>query len=246
MSTATHSSPLSAQQIADYKRDGYVVVKGLYDADTMAQWKTILNEALTAQMDFNPAGVVVWSPQNIHPVMLEAMRDPFVTPILNQLIGPNLEFLSAKAVYKNSKTIFGSPFHQDWFYWNGESKISVWIALDDATAANGCLIFVPGTHTRVFPMESDTTTSRGFTNTISDSNLAGLPRVTLDVKRGDAVFFHDLAVHGSHENTSRADRWSLISTYRDASVVDPSLLETNLWKEPLLISGQSVNRGVRR
>jgi len=53
----------------------------------------------------------------------------------------------------------------------------------------------------------------------------------------DAVFFSELAIHASHPNTSGADRWSLISTYRDASVKDDS----TVWKIAMVVSGKIVN-----
>jgi hypothetical protein len=37
----------------------------------------------------------------------------------------------------------------------------------------------------------------------------------------------------------------MISTYRNAAVQDDSALRKNLWNKPMLISGQSVNGGVR-
>ena len=61
---------------------------------------------------------------------------------------------------------------------------------------------------------------RGFGWRIGNEEIAGLPETTLAVNRGDAVFFHDQTLHSSWPNTTGADRWSFISTYRDASVRD--------------------------
>src|SRR5687768_8116760 len=113
----------------------------------------------------------------IHPVLKEAMRDDKVVPILHQIVGPNLEFLSAKAVFKNAKTAFPSPWHQDWFYWEGPHKVSIWIALDDATPANGCLKFVPGAHKKVF--EKKVVNETAFVNRIADKDLEGWPVDTI-------------------------------------------------------------------
>jgi ectoine hydroxylase-related dioxygenase (phytanoyl-CoA dioxygenase family) len=40
-------------------------------------------------------------------------------------------------------------YNQDAAYWSigaGDSAVSVWVALDDATVESGCLTFVPGSH----------------------------------------------------------------------------------------------------
>ena len=81
------------------------------------------------------------------------MKDVCVVSILNRIIGPNVEFLSVKSVYKNKFTRFGSPWHQDWYYWKGANKISVWIALDDATPENGCLKMIAGSHFNRFKVK---------------------------------------------------------------------------------------------
>jgi ectoine hydroxylase-related dioxygenase (phytanoyl-CoA dioxygenase family) len=70
-----------------------------------------------------------------------------------------------------------------------------------------------------------------------------LPVRTIDVKHGDVVVFHDLLVHSSFPNSSGEDRWSLISTYRDAGVEDKTTRRDDAWDRPLLLAGRSVNGG---
>ena len=149
---------------------------------------------------------------------------------------PHVEFLSAKVVLKNSSTSFASPWHQDYFYWEGSNKLSIWIALDDATVANGCLMFVPGSHKKLFTKQV-VNNENAFVNRIDPKDLADWPQQTVELKRGDAVFFHDMAVHSSHPNTAGVDRWSLISTYRDASIVDAS----TVWPTAMVVAGKSAN-----
>ena len=79
----------------------------------------------------------------------------------------------------------------------------------------------------------------GFAWRIENEAFAGHPETTLAVNRGDAVFFHDQTLHSSYPNTTGADRWSLISTYRDGSVRD----ESAVWNHPMVVTGESVNVG---
>ncbi len=218
-----------------YDRDGYVIVRGLYPAQAMLQWKQALRAALDAERFNHPSGVRVWQDRTLPEPVMTAMSDDCVVRVLEQLIGPDIEYLSAKAVFKDGKTSFGSPWHQDWFYWEGSPKISIWIALDDATADNGCLTVIPGSHTRVFPRQrisGDT-----FVNRIRDEDLPDTPIVTAAAHRGDAIFFHDLLIHGSHPNRVGGDRWSLISTYRNGLARDDS----KVWSSALLVRGTSAN-----
>ncbi len=239
MTTATAEQPFVCADTPlgrAFTQDGYVIVPGLYSGDEMLNWKRQIQAAL-AQLPVRPrSGVQVWKVDEFPAGLLGAMADEKVTPILQQLIGPDVEFLSAKTVFKDGATSFATPWHQDWHYWHGPAKLSVWIALDDALPENGCLRFVPGSHRMTFSNQRGTH-DEGFDNRISDEQLAGLPMVDVAARRGDAVFFHDLMVHASYPNTVARDRWSFISTYRNAAIADSS----KVWNQSLILCGQSVN-----
>lgn len=227
--------PVTDADAQAFHRDGYLIVRGLYTDETMLAWKAALQAALKEMNFDHPSGVHVWMGRQLPQPALAGMADDRVLPVLRRLIGQDIEYLSAKAVFKDGKTKFGSPWHQDWFYWGGASKLSVWIALDHASVDNGCLTFIPGTHQRVYKKTS--VKDFGFGERIDPQELAGLPVISGECRRGDAIFFHDLLVHGSHPNTVGGDRWSVISTYRNAAVPDDS----PTWKSSWLVSGKSVN-----
>ena len=234
----TKNYSLTGEEIARYHRDGYLVVKNLYDGREMQIWKDKIITLLKDEGSYNnPSGVRVFFLHDLHPYFMKEMRDPKVVSILRQLIGSNLEFLSVKAVYKNEVTRFSSPWHQDWYYWKGANKTSVWIALDDATVDNGCVKMVPGSHKKLFKWK--TVEDRILFNQRTDEKeIEGLPVDSLVVERGGVVFFHDRTLHAAHENISGADRFSFISTYRDASIKDKS----TVWESSMVVSGESVNK----
>ncbi|WOO43414.1 phytanoyl-CoA dioxygenase family protein [Rubellicoccus peritrichatus] len=228
---------MSSSIAEQYQNDGYIIAKGLYSALEMEDWKTRIVKRLEEKGWANdPSGVSVWMVDDLDAFFTEKMTEPKIINILKEVIGPNIEFLSVKPVFKNSSTRFGSPWHQDWAYWKGSHKVSVWIALDKATMTNGCLKIIPGSHGRV--IEADSVKEKiGFDHRIDESKLENFESKALEVDPGDVVIFHDLTLHASFENTDGADRWSFISTYRDGSVVDDS----PIWKNSLVASGVSVN-----
>jgi len=229
---------LTAAEVAQYQRDGYVIVPDLISPDEASAWKEKLKERLAAEglLGNIPSGVRVWMADNMDPFSSAQFQSPRMTAILQQLIGPNVEFLSYKAVFKNAKTAFRSPWHQDWAYWHGSPKLSVWIALDGATPENGCLQLIPGSHRAVIEMK-EVEDVKGFGRRITDDQVAGMPIVTAPVPRGAGIFFHDLALHASCPNINGQDRWSVIPTYRDAAQTDSS----TVWQTAVVISGSSVN-----
>ena len=233
----TVSSPdaVTVEHATDFKRYGFLIVRGLYSSEEMADIKALVLDVLSKEV-VPESGVRVWKPEKLPPRLFDMMGDDHITPVLQKVIGPDLEFLSVKAVFKNRETAFDSPWHQDWYYWRGAPKLSVWIALDEATPENGCLRLIPGSHTKVFQekhVESDT----GFVRRSDEAEIEGLDVLDAPCSPGDAIIFHDLALHSSYPNTAGTDRWSLISTYRDASLKD----ESDVWDNPIVISGTSAN-----
>lgn len=228
---------LTDDEVERYHHDGYLVVKNLYDRREMQFWKEKIITLLKEEGHYNnPSGVHVFFLHDLHPYFIDKMRDPKVVKILQQLIGQNLEFLSVKAVYKNAKTRFSSPWHQDWYYWKGAIKTSVWIALDDATIENGCVRMVPGSHNKLFKW-NNVDDPNMFNRRTDEKEIEGLPVDALAVESGGAVFFHDRTLHGAYENITGADRFSFITTYRDASIKD----ESTVWDSAMVVSGESVN-----
>ena len=215
-----------------YERDGYLIVPSLFGADEAIRMKAIAYDNVTAKA--NEFGVEVWAPSRVpDEVFRKIIRGPGMVAILRTLIGPNVDFLSVKPVFKSTAVTDASPWHQDRPYWGGSEKVSVWIALDRATVDNGCLKVVPGSHKMTFSHERVATD--GFANLLTDDTIADLPVVSAELQPGDALFLSDLTVHASHPNRTGADRWSLIPTYRNADVPD----ESQIWPDPVRVPDET-------
>ena len=227
----------TAAQIDAYQRDGYIVLPSLFNVEDVSLWKAKLQKKLATENRLDePSGVRVWMRDEMDPVTAANVQSAPLIQALTQLIGPEIEFLSVKAVFKNAKTSFNSPWHQDWHYWQGSPKISVWIALDDATPENGCLRLVPGSHRSVVEME-DIDDGKGFNRRIHEEALMDRPIETVPIAAGDAIFFHDLALHASCPNINGQDRWTTIATYRSSREVD----ESTVWQKSICLNSGAVD-----
>lgn len=123
-------------------------------------------------------------------------------------------------------------WHQDYSYWTRTqpmAHLTCWIGLDDSTAANGGVHYVPGSH-RWKLLES--TGLAGDMNAIrhvlDDDQWAAFNQpVAVELKRGECTFHHPLMVHGSFENrTDRPRRATVINVVRDgvtSATSDPLL-----------------------
>ncbi len=208
---------------SSFAENGFILVESVFTVDEMAACKVAAKELVENRS--GPSGVHVWMSDAIPPLFESVSCDPRMAAILRPLIGPRIEFLSAKPVFKSTTVHFASPWHQDQAYWGGATKWSAWIALDDATVGNGCLRVIPGSHRRTRDHAS-VRDARGFVNRVSDDDLKDDPIMDVEMNCGDVLVFHDRLLHSSHPNMSGRDRWSFIPTYRNADVPDTSTVWT--------------------
>ncbi|UVI28262.1 phytanoyl-CoA dioxygenase family protein [Paenibacillus spongiae] len=199
---------------------GYVVLPQLFSQEEIRMLKEEARAVLD-RIGMNKVGVYVG--MSIASGMFKtAAAKPELVAALKEIIGDSVIFLSDKIVYKNASTDFGSPWHQDYPYWEGSHKFSVWIALDDAAPANGCLRVVPGSHLLgAVSHGGDASDGLGFDNRLGRDEIDESQVADLHATKGDAIIFHDLLFHSSYRNTSGHDRWALISTYKDGTLEDP-------------------------
>ena len=204
--------PNSAALAADYDRNGFIVIPDLISAKECDTLKTEARRVLDRNSSQDRSvyvHVAVASP------MFRALaEDPRLVGILKPVMPHGVMFLSDKLVYKAADKTFPTPWHIDAYYWrNTRPKLSVWIPLDDATAENGTLTVVPGSHKRDWRMVKMSLPSGEFGHGIEKGEWNDGDVVTCDIKRGTAIVFSDRLVHGSTPNTAGKDRYAIISTY---------------------------------
>ncbi|PCJ56789.1 MAG: hypothetical protein COA79_17705 [Planctomycetota bacterium] len=203
-------------QSTQYEESGFIQIKQLFSKDQCEEIKNI-SKRICAENEHAPSGVHVFHVDQMPKDIQKYICGQSIASILKTIIGPEIEFLSFKPVFKSAKVHFGTPWHQDWAYWKGSHKISIWIALDEATIENGCLRIIPGSH-KNFREHARPGSNNGFDNRIMDGQILDEEIVDVPLNVGDAIFFHDCLMHSSYENTIGLDRWSLIPTYRDKSL----------------------------
>lgn len=211
-------------------RDGFLIVPDLFSKREVRAYKVgiaqvldeVQREILSAAGDPEAAlrsGVYVGL--SVRSELCQILReDPRILDVLEVILSPSIEFLSDKVVFKSEKTDFSTPWHQDWHYWHGTHKISVWLALDDATPENGCMKLLPGSHLAPVVHDGDASDGLGFGHRLRPDVVDESKAIAAAVPAGGAVFFHDLALHASYPNNSGHDRWAWIGTYRDALTPD--------------------------
>lgn len=214
------TSPCLTPLAREYDDHGYIVVPGLLGPDECARLKQEARRVLDEHG--RPGASVHLHVAVVSPLFRALSEDERVLAVLRQIMPDGIMFLSDKIVYKEAAKSFATPWHIDAFYWrNTRPKLSVWIPLDDATAENGTLTVVPGSHKQDWQMVKKGLNGGEFLNEISGEDMAGAPVTVCEIERGTAVFFTDRLVHGSTENTAGTDRYAIISTYHAPGEDEP-------------------------
>jgi ectoine hydroxylase-related dioxygenase (phytanoyl-CoA dioxygenase family) len=210
--------------IARYRRDGYLIVPELFSrAEVDALLREFDGDFIgglvrdTSDSGGRTARFAIWS--DLHQDVWGATSTcPRVVDTLRTLVGEEISFFHGKIINKQPGTGASWEWHQDYGYWYYSfaypRMASVWVSLDPATRANGCLSVLRGSH-RLGRLEH----RGGFGDQMGAdpkrfAEVAALhERVDCEVPPGSAIFFDACLLHGSNPNTSGMSRRSFIMCY---------------------------------
>ena len=216
---------LSDDQIGLFHRDGYVIVRGLFDheeADILR--KTAKADAAFKQHAYDlkdgeggATKLVLWNKVG-EDLYGTVARCPRIVDAMEQLLGDEVYHYHSKMSIKEPYTGGAWAWHQDYGYWymNGclfPDLASAFIAVDPNTRENGCLQVLRGSHKigRVEHGKFGDQTGADPERTAQAMKVMELVYVELDP--GDVVFFHCNTLHRSDQNKSPLPRWSMICCY---------------------------------
>lgn len=229
------ASIFTAEDYAAYQRDGYVTVRGLFDAEEIALLRAAietdpsLQASLYDRKDTTGAAtrMATWN----HPgdsVYGLAARSERVVDTMEQMLGGEVYHYHSKLTAKEPRVGGAWEWHQDYGYWYHNGCVfplmaSVMVALDRSTRENGCLQVVRGSHHcgriehGVLPGEQVGAHPRRV-----EEILKRLPLDHAELEPGDGLFFHSNVLHRSDQNRSDMRRWTVLMCY-NAARNDPYL-----------------------
>ena len=164
------------------------------------------------------------SPIHLGPAAFNLLRSPRVLDAVQSLIGPEIYCHPAhhvrikvpvEAVNQGINDLTGTVTgHQDQagtLPQADESNIvTAWLAINDATEANGCLMVIPGSHRgELLPHGPLPHGGAG----IPVEHLPAAEFVPLPMPRGGAIFMTARTIHRSLPNVSDGIRWSVDARY---------------------------------
>lgn len=232
--------PLSNAQADAFVRDGYAI---LHDALSLEEVDELLADAVAIARGTYPcdqiqpidAGVsdaaalqeilCIHQPHYVSPVIERYVRHATICGALSQVVGRHLAHWDGRVKCMQSMLFVKGPgstgqaWHQDEIFipTRDRSLCGAWIALDDATVANGCLWVLPGSHRAgyLYPQRPHNEPTQ-FDFAPESYGFDGAQEVPVEVAAGSVVLFNGYLLHRSKPNTTDGYRRALVNHYMNA------------------------------
>ncbi|MEC4594722.1 MULTISPECIES: phytanoyl-CoA dioxygenase family protein [Nitrospirillum] len=214
--------------VSHYDTHGYAVVPGLLAGP-------VLDELLelTARIEARAADSIAddaWfdfdqdangkrtiqrikKPNRIDPFYARLAGHPKIVDVLNRLLGPNIRLNHTKMNMKAANGGAALEWHQDWAFapHTNMSTCVASIMLDGASAENGAMQVIPGSHKG--PLLDHHDEEGYFAGAVDVSQVALDKAALLAGPPGTVSFHHPMTLHGSSVNRSGRSRRILFYEY---------------------------------
>lgn len=203
---------LSDAQLHEYDELGFVSSLPVLTDDEVRRYRADIESTCAAlggnvtRMD-GPHLYFDWAWElSTHPRLLDCMQ---------QLLGPNILLKSTRLFYKHGLSESYVGWHQDGITERLEDAgvPAVWLGLTEATAENGCLRVVPGSHRLGLVPHSD----RPDPNNLTSYGSTAVARIDapwdIVMRPGEMSLHHPLILHASNPNRSPEPRIGFSATY---------------------------------
>jgi ectoine hydroxylase-related dioxygenase (phytanoyl-CoA dioxygenase family) len=246
MSVTEAAMPITADlvltdaQRAEFARDGFLRIERIIDADEVARIRAALERLherragreTGEQFDLggtDEEGAPAKLPQLINPSkhvpeLVDTRFRANCLALAPQLLGgdgSDVQLSCEHAILKPAHYGETTPWHQDESYWsmpNHDARgIAVWMPLQDATVANGCLWYIPGSHRGPIlehrPIGGDPRV-HGLETLAADA-ARGVP---VPLPAGGAVVHHVRSLHYAGPNRTPDPRYAYTFAFHRPSV----------------------------
>jgi len=234
----------AAELTEAYAHQGYAIARNIFGLGKMIEARSHLNELASKFPDVQPDEISSHILQTDE-FWFSLVSDARIVDLAAQFVGPGVAHFYSRYFAKRPFDGREVPWHQDAVYYPLEPMefCTIWIALDDADAENGCLRVIPGSHNGPLrPIEptddKQSILKRLMDQRISDENCA----VDVAVQAGDCIIIHPNIIHGSKPNASSRWRRGLAVRYIPTHV---RILWEELYGEPwdcaFLLRGHAIH-----
>ena len=219
---------LTAEEIAFYHKNGYIVVENVLSDDELAALRRVTDEFVERARGIDESDEVfdlepnhsaerprlrrIKDPIAQHAVYDQIFRHDGILDIVEQLIGPGVRRNNTKLNMKEPDHGSAVEWHQDWAFYphTNDDVLAVGVCMDDMTVENGCMLMVPGSHKGVLYSHHE---NGVFVGAVSDPEFQAGETAKCQVKAGGITIHHARTLHASTPNHSANPRRLLLFEY---------------------------------
>lgn len=219
---------LTPGDMQTYREDGLVRPRLALTADELGDLRDLLEATLDATKSQRPESIVCPHlqamndlPEGLADQWLTLCTQPKLLDLVEQVLGPDIVLWGSQIFCKPAGTGLAVPWHQDGHFWpiRPLATCSIWIAIDDVTAENGAMQFIPGSQRerQLFEHVSADSKAAALNATIAPAHL-DLAKATVDDLPAGGLSLHDVfLIHGSEPNRSKNRRAAFVIRYMPAT-----------------------------
>jgi hypothetical protein len=238
------TDPLTGDELVRFYNDGYLRLGRILDADRIERLRAVIaSRRGRDDVEFDLLDPAMWPdaeggvPQepgrNVsflfnlwreEPEFRELVNDPRLAGWACQVLGATrVRVLEDNALTKDARSGGELRWHQDYSYWplGQPNAVTIWIALDDVTEANGAVRMATGSQLlgerlpTVFGTGASYFADRrpAVVRPITDPADAGLDVEVMELAAGEATMHHALTWHASGANSTDQPRRAAVARF---------------------------------
>jgi ectoine hydroxylase-related dioxygenase (phytanoyl-CoA dioxygenase family) len=230
----------SDQILRDYERDGVVRIRGFLTLEEVAGVRAELERYIREDLASKPAdaatreadGVTVrnlWRLEKHNPKLRAIAEREDIRAIIAPLVRGEPVLCAVETFNKPARVGSGVPYHQDNAYFCQEppDMLTVWIAIDAVTEANGPVFFVKGSQ-ELGVLPTKPSGVRGNSIGMAEPSTVPLSEQFCGLLApGDATIHHCNTIHHSAPNTTEHSRLGFLFVFRGSHTETNAALKAN-------------------
>jgi len=212
---------LTAEQVAQYNRDGFVKGIRIFSEAEAAENRVYFDDLLAKVLASGGDSYSISTAHLKYGKVYDLLTHPRLVAVVQDLLGPNLIAWGSHYFCKMPRDGKPVAWHQDASYWpmSPSKALTVWLAIDDADRENACMKFIAGSHHvgHLTFRPSDPAEHNVLNQSIDNAEQYG-EVVWDELKAGEISMHSDLLLHGSEANLSPRRRCGITLRYCSADV----------------------------
>ncbi len=213
---AQNGKKLTAEQIRFFNEKGYLTGFRVFDTKRAQDARERSDRLLERFIKEGKGSYAIDRYQDRFATIYDLATAPSILDYVQDLLGPDIVCWATHYFCKMPGDAKGVSWHQDCSYWplTPSKTLTVWLAIDDVDAENGCMQVIPGSHLHghLAWRESDAAERNVLSQTIEGAERYGKP-VNIELRAGEISIHSDLLIHGSLPNRSTRRRCGLTLRY---------------------------------